>query len=184
MKEYKKIIDGREVIKSAGQIVVRKNGMQTFNPSEAQILADGWEIYERPIYTPTLEDVKRNKVEEILAYDSSEAVNEFTYGGQHLWLNAEKRFKIAERIAMVKAKCVENNEEITETYPMNKLWDDGFSAELPLVLAEKLLNKVVEYASVCYDNTQMHLANVQKLESIEAVEAYDYTRGYPAKLAF
>ena len=184
MKEYQKIIDGREVIKSANEIVVRNNGMQTINPSEAQILADGWEIYERPIYTPTLEDVKRSKVDEILAYDSSEAVNDFTYGGQHLWLNAEKRFKIAERIAMVKSKCFENGEVITERYPMIKLWDDGFSAEIPLVLAEKLLNKVVEYASECYDNTQMHLANVQKLDTIEAVEAYDYTTGYPSKLAF
>ena len=184
MNEYRKIIDGKVVIKSANEIVIRKNGMQTINPSEAQILADGWEIYERPIYTPVLEDIKARKVDAILAYDSSEAVNEFTYGGQHLWLNAEKRFKIAERIAMVKAKCVENNEEITEVYPMIKLWDDGFSAELPLVLAEKLLNKVVEYASVCYDNTQMHLANVAELESIAEVEAYDYTIGYPAKLAF
>ena len=40
------------------------------------------------------------------------------------------------------------------------------------------------YASECYDNTQRHLAEVAKLDTIEAVNAYDYTTGYPSKLAF
>lgn len=184
MKRYVKNVNGKTIEKWENEIIIHINGMQVINPTESQIVADGWSEYVPSPNVPNIESIKKMKANEIIAYDSSEAVNDFTYGGQHLWLNAEKRFKIAERIAMVKAKCVENGEEITETYPMIKLWDDGFSAELPLVLAEKLLNKVVEYASVCYDNTQMHLANVQKLESIEAVYAYDYTIGYPAKLAF
>ena len=75
-KEYKKIIDGEVVIKSAGQIIVRKNGMQTFNPTEAQILADGWEIYERPIYTPTLEDIKGLPLEGKLAFARNEQMTD------------------------------------------------------------------------------------------------------------
>lgn len=174
MKEYKKIIDGREVIKSANEIVVRKDGMQTINPSEAQILADGWEIYERPIYTPTLEDVKRNKVEEILAYDSSSAVNEFSMGGLPIWLDKATRAGLLLRFE------AEGKVGRTET----TLWNDGQSYTLPLEQAQQILIALELYASACYDNTQRHIAEVQKMESKEAVEAYDYTTGYPQKLLF
>ena len=174
MKEYKKIIDGREVIKSANEIIVRKDGMQTINPSEAQILADGWEIYKRPIYTPTLEDVKRSKVDEILAYDSSEAVNEFTIGGQSVWLDKATRAGLLLRF---EAESKVGREQTT-------LWNNGQSYTLPLADAMQMMIALELYASECYDNTQMHLANVQKLDTIEAVEAYDYTIGYPNKLAF
>ena len=174
MKEYKKIIDGKEVIKSAERIVVRKNGMQTINPTEAQILADGWEIYERPIYTPTLEDIKARKVDEILAYDSSEAVNEFTIGGQSVWLDKATRAGLLLRF---EAESKVGREQTT-------LWNDGVSYTLPLVDAMQMLIALELYASECYDNTQRHLAEVSKLESIEEVESYDYTIGYPNKLAF
>lgn len=43
---YTKTIDGKAVIKSRNQIVIRKNGKQYINPREEMILADGWEIYE------------------------------------------------------------------------------------------------------------------------------------------
>ena len=174
MKEYKKIIDGREVIKAANEIVVRKNGMQTFNPTEAQILAEGWEIYERPIYTPTLEDIKARKVDEILAYDSSSEVNEFTIGGVPMWLDKATRAGLLLRF---EAESKVGREETT-------LWNGGVSYTLPLADAMQMLIALELYASECYDNTQRHLAEVSKLESIEVVNAYDYTIGYPNKLAF
>lgn len=40
------------------------------------------------------------------------------------------------------------------------------------------------YASECYDNTQAHLANVDKIETLDAVLEYNYTVGYPDKLHF
>ena len=174
MKEYKKIIDGREVIKSANEIIVRKNGMQTINPTEAQILADGWEIYERPIYTPTLEDIKERKVGEIIAYDDSKAVNDFTIGGVSAWLDKDTRSGLRLRF---EAETAVGRTETT-------LWDKGQSFTLPLPQAQQLLLALELYASECYDNTQRHIGEVQKLDTIEAVEAYDYTIGYPAKLAF
>ena len=174
MKKYKKIIDGKTIIKSANQIVIRKNGMQTINPSEEQILADGWEIYERPIYTPTLEDVKRNKVDEIVAYDSSEAVNEFTIGGQSVWLDKATRAGLMLRFQAEQAAGM------TTT----SLWYDGMQFSLPLVDAIQMLYALELYASECYDRTQAHIAEVERLDTIEAVEAYDYTIGYPAKLMF
>ena len=51
MKKYRKIIDGRTVIKPHYQIVVVKDGRQIINPNEATLMADGWEAYE-PVILP------------------------------------------------------------------------------------------------------------------------------------
>lgn len=55
MKKYRKIIDGRTVIKPRNQIVVVKEGRQIINPNEDTLMADGWEVYE-PVTIPA-EDV-------------------------------------------------------------------------------------------------------------------------------
>ena len=174
MREYKKVIDGKVVIKAANEIVIRKDGTQTINPSEDIIFADGWEIYERPKYIPTLEDIKGRKADEILAYDSSEAVNEFTIGGQSVWLDKATRAGLLLRF---EAESKVGREQTT-------LWNNGQSYTLPLADAMQMLIALELYASECYDNTQRHLAEVSKLETIAEVEAYDYTIGYPNKLAF
>jgi hypothetical protein len=64
------------------------------------------------------------------------------------------------------------------------LWYEGMQFSLPLVDAIQMLYALELYASECYDRTQAHIAEVEKLESKEAVEAYDFTIGYPAKLEF
>jgi hypothetical protein len=174
MKEYKKIIDGKVVIKSAGQIVVRTNGMQTINPTEAMILADGWVEHIPQPYVPTLEEIKARKVDEILAYYSSEAVNEFSIGGVPMWLDKATRAGLLLRFE------AEGKVGRTET----TLWNEGQSYTLPLETAQQILIALELYASGCYDNTQSHIAEVQKMESKEAVESYDYTSGYPQKLLF
>ena len=174
MKRYIKTIDGKTIIKRADEIVIKGNGSQTFNPKEDAILADGWVEYVPQPYEPTLEEIKARKVEEILAYDSSEAVNEFTIGGQPMWLDKATRAGLLLRFE------AENKVGRTET----TLWNGGQSYTLPLESAMQMLIALELYASECYDNTQRHLAEVAKLDTIEAVEAYDYTIGYPAKLAF
>lgn len=174
MKIYIKIIDGKTIIRRADEIVVKGNGSQTFNPTEAMILADGWEIYVAPVYVPTLEEIKANKVEEILAYDSSSSVNEFSMNGVLMWLDKATRAGLLLRF---EAEAKVGRTETT-------LWNDGQSYTLPLETAQQILIALELYASACYDNTQSHIAEVQKMESREAVEAYDYTTGYPSKLLF
>lgn len=51
MKKYRKIIDGRTVIKPHNKIVVVKDGRQIINPNEATLMADGWEEYN-PVVIP------------------------------------------------------------------------------------------------------------------------------------
>ena len=174
MKRYSKVIDGKTIIRRADEIVVKGNGSQTFNPTEAMILADGWVEYIPQPYVPTLEEIKANKVEEILAYDSSSEVNEFSIGGVPMWLDKATRAGLLLRFE------AEGKVGRTET----TLWNDGQSYTLPLEQAQQILIALELYASGCYDNTQRHIAEVQKLESKEAVQSYDYTSGYPQKLLF
>jgi hypothetical protein len=174
MKRYSKTIDGKTIIKRADEIVVKGNGSQTFNPTEEMILADGWVEYIPQPYIPTLEEVKANKVEEILAYDSSNAVNEFSMGGQPIWLDKATRAGLLLRF---EAESKVGRETTT-------LWYGGQSFTLPLAQAQQILIALELYASECYDRTQAHIAAVNAMESKEAVEAYDYTTGYPQKLLF
>lgn len=182
MKRYSKIIDGKTIIRRADEIVIKGNGSQTFNPKEDAILADGWVEYEPPVIVPTLEEIKANKVDEILAYDRSKAVNEFSIGGQPMWLPFETRTRLDRRFAVERMKAESQGK--TESEVVTILWHEGQSFEMPLATAMALLLALEDYATICYDNTQRHIAEVQKMESKEAVEAYDYTTGYPAKLAF
>ena len=45
MEKYRKVIEGKTIIKSRNQIVVVKNGKQYINPSLNILLEDGWEEY-------------------------------------------------------------------------------------------------------------------------------------------
>jgi hypothetical protein len=86
MKLYEKIIDGKQHCKPASKIVIIKDGMQTFNPTEEMLLEDGWKIHEPISYELTDEEIlnreKEYKIEDILRYDSSQEVNSFYIGEQ------------------------------------------------------------------------------------------------------
>ena len=81
MKQYEKLIDGKTVIKKRQEIVIRKDGKVTYNPTEDMVLADGWVEYVPP--TPSepsaevlLERAKKRKLLDIHAYDESSEVND------------------------------------------------------------------------------------------------------------
>ena len=75
MKLFKK----NGTIQFSHKIVIVKDDMQIFNPTEEMILEDGWEEYVTEEYVPTTEEIlkteKTYKIEKILAYDSSSDVN-------------------------------------------------------------------------------------------------------------
>lgn len=157
MKLYQKEIDGKTVVKSANKITIKKNGMQTINPTEEMILEDGWVEYVAP--EPTLAQVKVDKKNEVTHYDSSHSVNEFYIQGLPVWLDKATRaglmLRFESEIAMGKTETV--------------LWYEGAQFPLSLEQATQMLYAIEVYASTCYDNTQKHLAEVDKLETIEEV---------------
>ena len=197
MKRYIK----NNQIKTRQQIVIVKNGMRTINPTEEQILADGWEEYVAPSVEPIVEEKEEepsplnNTVEipvsevsdkaafvrarhklrnAINRYDSSSEVNLFYMGGVPMWLDKSTRAGLMLRFQSEQAIGRE----------MTSLWYGGQMYELPLVNAFQMLYALEVYASACYDNTQRHLAAINGLGTIEEVESYDYREGYPTKLEF
>lgn len=178
MKLYEKIIDGKQHCKPANKIVIVKDGMQTFNPTEDMLLADGWKVHEPIPYEPTEEEIlnreKEHKIDEILMYDSSMEINGFYIADQEMWLDKATRVGLKLRF----------DAEIASGQTNTTLWYNGVQFPLELNSALPMLNAIELYASACYDNTQAHIANVKALEDVEAIKNYDYRTGYPEKLRF
>ena len=178
MKLYEKIIDGKQHCKPANKIVIVKDGMQTFNPTEEMLLADGWVEHIPVPYEPTeeelLNEAKERVIQRILHHDSSDEVNIFYVGEQKMWLDKATRVGLKLRF----------DAEMTAEKTTTTLWYDGMSFELELTAAVQMLNAIEMYASACYDNTQKHIANVKSMNVIEDIESYNYRDGYPKKLTF
>lgn len=178
MKLYEKIIDGKQHCKPANKIVIVKDGMQTFNPTEEMLLEDCWKIHEPVPYEPTEEEIlnreKEYKIEEIFRHDSSIEVNGFYIEGHEMWLDKATRVGLKLRF----------DAEIANGQTNTALWYNGVQFPLELNSALHMLNAIELYASACYDNTQAHIANVKALEDVEAMKNYDYRTGYPEKLRF
>lgn len=152
--------------------------MNTYNPTEEMILADGWVEYVVPVYEPTEEEVlnreKEDKIREITRYDSSNEVNCFYIADQEMWLDK------ATRVGLKLRFDTELEDGDTET----TLWFNGVAYPLELEAAVKMLHAIEKYASKCYDNTQMHIGMVNSLTTVEEIKNYDYRTGYPEKLRF
>lgn len=188
---YTKEIDGRMVIKPRRNIILNvvksipvspdsdeteEVNMQTFNPTHEMLIEDGWELYVTP--EPTEEelfnDAKRQKILEINNYDSSDEINIFYIQGLPVWLDKATRAGLKLRF---EAELAIGKTDTT-------LWYDNMQFPLSLENAMHMLYAIEVYASACYDNTQLHLSNVDKLETIDEIKNYDYIKGYPEKLNF
>ena len=127
---------------------------------------------------PTPEDelarAKQKKVAEINAYDKGDNVNSFTLGGQKMWLTVEEREQIATQISA--------NEAVGRN-TMTR-WFGGHDFTFQLATWKQMLVALEVYAGDALNVTEAHKAAVNALESVEAVNAYDITVGYPEKLVF
>ena len=173
MNMYVKVIDLKSVIKRKEEITITAHGMTTYHPTEEQILADGWSKYEYTAQIALLE-VKRVKAKAINDYDISAAVNLFSYQSIPMWLDKATRAGLLLRFQAEKAQ------ELVSTC----LWYNGVQYTLPVDQAIQMLYAIELYASACYDNTQRHLATVNAMTTVEEIENYDHTVGYPEKLNF
>lgn len=143
-------------------------------PTEQQLAEWGFEPYTPPVPERTLEIAKSEKIAEITAYDTSEAVNSFTLGEATMWISRDDRISIMNSTTILQAAG-----ETTTT-----LWYDGVKYTLPCATLIQMLQALEIYALACYDVTEEHKAKVNALTTIEEVDAYDYTTGYPGHLTF
>lgn len=134
------------------------------------------EVFEMEKNSPvvSLGAARDTKIAEIIDYDSSDNVNLFYVGNDPIWFDKNTRAGLKLRFEA----------EIAMGRTITTLWYGTTCYTFSIELAIQMLYALEVYASACYDNTQLHIANVSKLETIEEVETYDYTIGYPEKLRF
>ena len=173
MKQYYKIENGKK--RFAGRRIIIGD-MQVINPTHEQYLEAGYEEYVSPDPTPEelLERAISSKIARINSYDTSDAVNSFMMGGSPMWLDKSTRVGLMNSIGIEK----DAGRETTT------LWFSGMRFTIPVHPAIGMLNALELYALECYNATQAHIAAVSALQTVEEIEAYDYTVGYPEKLVF
>ena len=127
-----------------------------------------------PTENAVIESVKTMVLQDITAYDTSEAVNSFTLQGKQMWLPKETR------VGLMNSLSIEKAAGKTETV----LWFGNESYILPIDTAMQMLSALELYALDCYNVTAAHKADIEALTTVEEVVAYDYESDYPAKLNF
>lgn len=120
----------------------------------------------------TIEEAKEMLLAEIEAYDKSPAVNGFSLNGTVVWLDK------ATRVGLM------NSTSITKTMGQatTTLWLGESKMEVPCDTAIQQLSALEMYALECFNVTAAHKKAVSELTTIEEVEKYDITAGYPAQL--
>lgn len=172
MKRYYKIINGNTVFAETSIVL---DDMRIFNPTEEQLIAAGYQEWVEPIippYTPTLGDIIASKVDEINEYDVSENVNSFTLNGESGWIDRNTRVALLHAVDVV-----EQNGGTEYT-----VWFNEQPMTLPTSVIKQFLNSLELYAISAFNVTNRHIMKVRQLQTIEEVENYDYTRGYPEKV--
>ena len=151
--------------------------IQKINPTDDELIAEGYtkvtdDEFEKD--TENLKDAIKNKLEMIDNYANSTAVNELTFKGVKLWLSPEIRANY--NVSLDAAQLLK---EKNITFSLgNQL------VTLSIDEARIILAKIQRYADATFIVTSKHKAEVEKLASIEEVENYNITEGYPPKLEF
>lgn len=119
-----------------------------------------------------LATAKAQKIAEIDAYDTSSAVNGFILNGKRVWLDFELRDRV-----------YQGNERLQRIGRTDTtLWLGKQCYNLSIEQAQNIISHIEAYAKDCYNVTASHKKAVSELNSIEEVEKYDITAGYPAQL--
>lgn len=121
-----------------------------------------------------LEKAKRDKIKEIDDYDTSGEVNCFYLNGLPVWLNKDTR------VGLMNSLAIEQNSGRQDS----TLWFNNICVVVKCEAAIQMLSNLELYALECYNKTAEHKVEVEKLGTVEEVNSYDYTQGYPSKLNF
>lgn len=165
---------------------IKLNGCVVCNPTEDMLKAADYEEYQEPEPSDEekLAQAKQQKLQEIDAYDQSEAVNSFILNGKQRWLNVSKRQSIAYTAKILMEKGYNN---VT-------IWFDGDgtptgqgtteSETIPVDQALDMLDTLEIYAKETNNVTHQNKAEVQAMTDLDEVQAFDVTKNYPTKLEY
>lgn len=131
-----------------------------------------YEVWKQKWAKKALTLAKKAKIAEIEAYDTSPAVNGFILNGERVWLDFELRDRV-----------YQGNERLQRIGRTDTtLWLGKQCYNLSIEQAQNIISHIEAYAKDCYNVTAAHKKAVSELTSIEEVEKYDITAGYPAQL--
>lgn len=150
------------------QCKTRAAYLMNLGEKEYDLVSEEW----RDRCKATLEKAKKEKLEAILAYDTSSDVNGFMLNGNKVWIDKETRVGLMNSIQITR----DMGQDTTT------LWFDGYKLEVRCDMAIMLLSSLEMYALECFNVTAAHKKAVSELTTIEEVEAYDYKVGYPKQL--
>lgn len=150
------------------QCKTRAAYLMNLGEKEYDLVSEEW----REQCKATLEKAKKEKLEAILAYDTSSDVNGFMLNGNKVWLDKETRVGLMNSTTIAKSVG-----QKTTT-----LWLGSMKLVIDCDKAIQLLSALEMYALECFNVTASHKQAVSKLTTIEEVEAYDYKVGYPKML--
>lgn len=167
---FQDFLDNKWVLLSAEQVLFH-------NEHPGASVKEVWDM-NIPVYTRTLEDAKREKIEQIEFYDSSDSINSFDIIVNNelitAWLTPEQRANY--KNSLDSAEIL----NIDEVHPVF----NGVQLTMDVQDAKIALAQIQIYADRCYNVTQTHKAAVQAINNVEDVDAYDYMSGYPERLTF
>lgn len=121
-----------------------------------------------------LENTRKEVLDKISAYDISRNVNEFYANDISFWIPRETRVSLQNSTEIL----LKNGIETTT------LWEGVIKFDIQCETLLQMLDALEIYALKCFNITAEHKANIMKMETIEEIENYDYTVGYPEKLKF
>ena len=150
------------------QCKTRAAYLMNLGEKEYDLVSEEW----RERCKATLEKAKKEKLEAILAYDTSSDVNGFMLNGNKVWIDKGTRVGLMNSIQITR----DMGQDTTT------LWFDGYKLEVRCDMAIMLLSSLEMYALECFNVTAAHKKAVSELTTIEEVEAYDYKTGYPKQL--
>lgn len=160
------------------QLNVEMNAYECFECSvrnseytQDDVLA-AFEEFKAKLAASEFATAKAQKIAEIDAYDTSPAVNGFILNGERVWLDFELRDRV-----------YQGNERLQRIGRTDTtLWLGKQCYNLSIEQAQNIISHIEAYAKDCYNVTAAHKAAVSELTTIEEVEKYDITAGYPAQL--
>lgn len=118
---------------------------------------------------PNIDDIKNILLYLQQEYYNSNEIKTLIINNNNVWLDSSTRIKILNRLNVEKDSNTENT----------TIWFNNKFIELQVDKAIKLIAMIENYAKQCYDNTQKHCIEINKLNSIEDCLKYDITAGYP-----
>ena len=134
-----------------------------------------WNMQLTPPHVRTLEEAKAEMIQRINEYDASDNVNGFTVNHEiEGWFTADERSNYRSSIESSELLGIETLSFYVGDYLMEVTTKD----------AKYMLAQIQLYADQCYIVTKQHKLEVEALDTIEAVDAFDFISGYPQKLNF